>query len=133
MATDLSDLISDLRNLADRCACASVNDSPDSVRQLQSYVKHIPSPDRFGVSVIASRDNFEARLELGCALDACMLLLGPNVGYMMSCNGAGLNFATIVLLENGAEHSCSASSGALALTGAMAIALSQCLEEQSRV
>jgi hypothetical protein len=73
-----------------------------------------------------SRGTLQALLDAG-AFESAALRLLRNCGFMLSRGGEGLFIASVVVPSAGRDYSYSAPSEELALCGALALSLQECL------
>jgi hypothetical protein len=73
-----------------------------------------------------SRGSLQALLDAG-AFESAALRLLRNCGFMLSRGGEGLFIASVVVPLAGRDYSYSAPSEELALCGALAVSLQECL------
>ena len=82
--------------------------------------------NRFPIRPDISRGSLEALLDAE-AFESAALRLVSNCGYMLSRGGDGLFIASVVIPAAGRDYSFSGPSAELALCGALAVSLQECL------
>jgi hypothetical protein len=106
----------------DRTAAAS----GDLLRQVHEILGTGPARICFPIRPDISRGSLEALLDAG-AFESAALRLVSNCGYMLSRGGDGLFIASVVIPAAGRDYSFSGPSAELALCGALAVSLQECL------
>lgn len=113
-----------LADLALSASCAEPAEACGLLRDLHSLlqISHPPTPARRGGDGEAQR--LAALLAAGACASAALLLVAGRAGYMVSQGQHGRVLATVTLNGSAGEVSSEGASLALALTGALATALS---------
>ena len=114
-----------LADLSLSASCAEGDQSADLLRQLHELLLSAPEPWTGARGLAAERVRFAAMLEAGAIASAALMLVAGRAGYMVSQGLGGRVMATITLGASGGEVSSEGADLALALTGALAEALSR--------
>ncbi|MCW1402101.1 hypothetical protein OKA06_07090 [Novosphingobium sp. MW5] len=108
-------------------ALTSAGSFPDEearlLRQLYHLVANAPSPAFLAGVVQPDIAQFEASVGIGATESAALSLLGEDAGYMLSRGSGGQHLASVILPGRMEEATAGADSAALAIAGALAIAL----------
>lgn len=108
-------------------ALASAGSFPDEearlLRQLYHLVATAPSPAFLAGVVQPDIALFEASVGIGATASAALSLLGEDAGYMLSRGSGGQHLASVILPGQVAEATAGADTAALAIVGALALAL----------
>ncbi len=122
-----------MADLALSASCAEVDQAADLLRQLDELLLGAPEPWTNSRGISAEPARFAAMLEAGACASAALLLISGRAGYMVSQGLGGRVMATVALGGNGGEVSSEGADLALALTGAMAEALSRVGQDERPV
>ena len=125
------EIFGQLAEIADQCLDDAADES-SIARALMLLISKIPSIDQLGVTAQAPIGKFEMKLSADCPLEATLMLIGSNVGYMISRGPTQDVIATIAIPNPHLESTFSGSTEAKAMMGALATALWQMLELQSK-
>lgn len=112
-----------LGELAIACAGAFAEDEGALLRRLHGLIERAPSPVFLEGIVPTDPALFDAMVSLGAATSAALSLIGEDAGYMLSRDSAGQYLASVMLPGRLEEATTGADSAALAIVGALAIAL----------
>lgn len=108
-----------------QCERESVS-SADLIRQMHALLVSGPAHICAGIRPDISRSSLQLLLEHG-ALESAALRLVRNCGYVLSGSGEGAFIATVALPTAERDFSHNAGSEAVAICGALAIALQESL------
>ena len=114
-----------MADLSLSASCAEGNQAADLLRQLYDLLRGAPIPWTGARDIATERVRFAAMLEAGACASAALLLVAGRAGYMVSQGLGGRVMATVTLGAGGGEVSSEGADLALALTGALAEALSR--------
>ncbi len=112
-----------LGEIALACASAFAEDEAELLRRFHGMIDHAPSVAF--LDGIAEPDPvlFETLVSLGAGAGAALSLIGEDAGYMLSRGGDRQYLASIMLPGRYEEATAGADTAALAIVGALAIAL----------
>lgn len=96
------------------------------LRGLHELLDSGPAHICMGLKPAISRSSLQSLLDAG-AFESAALRLLRNCGYMLSRGSAGMVIASVVLPAAERDYSYSAPSEELALCGALALSLQECL------
>lgn len=127
-----------LGDLALACAGSFAADEAPRLRELAVLLADAPE----GQATALPRPDLarlEALLALGASTSAMLELIGSeagmgsgrgagNAGYLLSCGGRGQHLASVILPGNAEDITASGDTAALALVGALALALAELAE-----
>jgi len=113
--------VDDLVGQCDRNAAAC-----ELLSRLHEILVTGPAHICLAIKPAISRSSLQLLLDAG-AFESAALRLLRNCGYMLSRGHEGLVIASVVVPSAGRDCSYSAPSEALALCGALAVALQECL------
>ena len=122
-----------MADLALSASCAEVDQAADLLRQLHELLLGAPEPWAGARGITAEPVRFAALLEAGACACAALLLIAGGAGYMVSQGPGGRVMATVTLGGSGGEVSSEGADLALALTGALAEALSRVGQDERPV
>ena len=122
-----------LADLALSASCAEVDQAPDLLRQLHELLLGAPTPWTDAPGNTDESRRLAAMLDAGACASAALLLVTGRAGYMVSQGLGGRVMATVTLGGSGGEVSSEGADLALALTGALAEALSRVGQEERPV
>ena len=122
-----------LADLALSASCAEADQAADLLRQLHELLLRVPQPWAGERGISAEPGRFTAMLDAGACASAALLLVAGRAGYMVSQGLGGRVMATVTLGGSGGEVSSEGADLALALTGALAEALSRVGQEERPV
>ena len=118
-----SEWLAALLDLPVFCAGDEAGCTADRIREMNALLRLVPA----GADLAGTRALNAARLAalLGpdCGESAVLAMLGHDTGFLLSRSGDGHSFATLALPGAVPEQSCSGSTPALALIGALALSL----------
>lgn len=100
------------------------------VRRFQDLASSCDHAARFRVGSNFDHGTFETRLQAGCCFEAAHLVVGSELGYMLSRSKEGLVVATVMLPNWHEEVTFSASCEANAMVGAVSAALWQATDSR---
>ena len=114
-----------LADLALQCSSAAPVEAPELLTELHALL--LAAPVNFGWlrAKLPSEQRIAALLRSDATSSAALALVEHRAGYMLSQGPGGRAMVTLVLVGAAAETGCSAADPALALTGALAEALSR--------
>ena len=118
-----------MAELALTASCAEQGDNAELLRELHELLRDSPAPWAHLHASAAETVQFEALLAATACASAALLLITGRAGYMLSQGLGGRAIATVSLGSGSGEVSCEAADVSLALTGALAEALSGPLNE----
>ena len=112
-----------LADLANACAGAYPEDEGDRIRDAHDLLASAPNPTLIAGLAVPPESRIDGMIAAGASASAAMALMGEGSGYLLSCGSAGSHLASVVL--PGFDHDVSAcgDTPALALIGAIALAL----------
>lgn len=113
-----------MADLAVSASCAEVDEAADLLRELDELLDGAPSPWAAPRGTADQPGRFEALLAADACASAALLLIVGRAGYMVSQGPGGRVMATVMLGGGMGEVSSEGADLALALTGALAEALS---------
>ena len=113
-----------LADLALSASCVEVDQAADLLRQLHQLLLGAPMPWTGAPAVKEEPRRLAAMLDAGACASAALLLIAGRAGYMVSKGLGGRGMATVTLGRGGGEVSSEGADLALALTAALAEALS---------
>ncbi len=113
-----------MADLALSASCAEVDEAADLLRALHGLLSDGPTPWLAARGVAVQPRRFEALLAADACASAALLLVAGRAGYMVSHGPGGQVIATVMLGGGMGEVSSEGADLALALTGALAEALS---------
>lgn len=116
-----------LGELALTCAGSFPDEEARLLRQLYHLVANAPSPGFLAGVVQPDIAQFEASVGIGAMESAALSLLGDDAGYMLSRGSGGQHLASIILPGRVEEATAGADTAALAIVGALAMALQDVL------
>lgn len=116
-----------LGELALSCAGAFAEEEGAMLRRIFGLIDRAPSPSFLAGIVQPDAALFEAWVSLGATTSAAEALIGEDAGYMLSRDSDGNYLASIILPGRIEETTASADTAALAIVGALAIALHEVL------
>lgn len=122
-----------LGELALNCAGAFPDEEGRILQQLYGLVLNAPAPSLVGGIALPDADLFGAMVSLGTTTSAALSLLGEDTGYMLSRGASGQYLASVMLPDRLEEATAGADTAALAIAGALAIALHEVLPLPSDV
>lgn len=97
------------------------------LRRIFGLINIAPSPSFLGGIAQPDAAMFEAWVSLGATTSAAEALIGDDAGYMLSRDSDGHYLASVILPGRIEETTASADTAALALVGALALALLEVL------
>lgn len=112
-----------LGELALACAGAYADDEAELLRRFYAMIDHAPSTAFLDGIGHGDAMLFETLVSLGAATSAALSLIGEDSGYMLSRGGNGQYLASVMLPGRYEEATAGADTAALAIVGALAIAL----------
>lgn len=112
-----------LGELALDCAGAFADDEAELLRRFHSLINHAPSVAFLDGMAAPDPVLFETLVSLGAGTSAALSLIGEDSGYMLSRGGDGQYLASVMLPGRYEEATAGADSAALAIVGALAMAL----------
>ncbi|WP_310531007.1 hypothetical protein [Novosphingobium sp.] len=112
-----------LDDLALACAGAFAEDEGVLLRRFHGLLEHAPSPALLAGIAQPDAALFDASVSLGAATSAALSLIGEDAGYMLSRDSSGKHLASIILPGHFEEATVGADTAALAIVGALAVAL----------
>ena len=113
-----------LADLALSASCVEVDQAADLLRQLHQLLLGAPMPWTGAPGIEDETRRLAAMLDAGACASAALLLIAGRAGYMVSQGLGGRVMATVTLGSGGSEVSSEGANLALALTAALAEALS---------
>ena len=113
-----------MAELALTASCAEASESVDVLRELHALLRGAPAPWAHLRASAGETGRFNAMLLAEACASAALLLITGRAGYMVSQGLGGRVMATVSLVSSSGEVSCEAADVSLALTGALAEALS---------
>lgn len=116
-----------LHDLALACAGAFADDEAALLRRFHGLIGHAPSPALLAGMAQPDAATFEAFVSLGATTSAALSLIGEDAGYMLSRDADGQHLASVILPGRFEETTAGADTAALALVGALAMALHEVL------
>ncbi len=113
-----------LRALAAECDASAIEEQGERIRDAWQLLASAPqaSSDAQSFSLPPS-DAIEAMIEAEAFESAALSLISADMGFLLSRGGNGLAIASVVLPGGEEDHTASGASPALALLGALALAL----------
>lgn len=111
-----------LRELSLCCADAEAHETRELLRDLNQLLRTAPSALLTGLRPL-SQGRLDALLEIDAAEAAVMAMFSHGTGYLLSRSGDGECLASVILPNSQAEESGSGATPALALAGALTLAL----------
>jgi len=117
-----------LADLALACAGSYAADEGACLREMAALLTSAPEGHARG---LARPDPaaLEALIAAGAGASAALAMLdGGEAGYLLSSGGNGQHMASVILLGNAEELTASGDTAALALVGALAMALADLAE-----
>jgi len=106
--------------------CDRNGGAPELLRGLHEILVTGPAHICSAIQPEITRSSLQALLDAG-AFESAALRLLRNCGYMLSGGGEGMFIASVVVPLAGRDYSYSAPSEELALCGALALSLQECL------
>ena len=122
-----------MADLALSASSAEVDQAAELLRQLHELLLRVPQPWALERGISAEPGRFAAILKAGACASAALLLVTGRSGYMVSQGLGGRVMATVTLGGSGGEVSSEGADLALALTGALAEALSRVGQDERPV
>lgn len=113
-----------MAQLALTASCAEASETADLLRELHDLMRSAPAPWAHLRRTAGEGGRFEALLAGDACASAALLLITGRAGYMVSQGLGGRVMATVSLGSGSGEVSSEAATVSLALTGALAEALS---------
>ena len=110
-------------DIALACAGAFADDEGALLRRFHGLLGHAPSPVLLAGLAQPDAALFDASVSLGAATSAALSLIGEDAGYMLSRDSSGQHLASIILPGRLEEATAGADTAALAIVGALAVAL----------
>lgn len=112
-----------LGELALACAEAFVNDEAELLRRFHGMIDQAPSAAFLDGTAEPDPVLFETLVSLGAGTSAALSLIGEDAAYMLSRGEDGQYLASVLLPGRYDEATAGADTAALAIMGALAIAL----------
>lgn len=112
-----------LGELALACSGAFAEDEAELLRRFLGLIDHAPSAAFLDGMAQPDPVLFETLVSIGAATSAALSLIGEDAGYMLSRGGDGQYLASVILPRRLDEATAGADSAALAIVGALAMAL----------
>ena len=113
-----------MAELALAAGCAERGENAELLRELHELLRGAPAPWAHLRGTAAETAQFEALLAAEACASAALLLIAGRAGYMVSQGLGGRVMATVSLGSGSAEVSSAGADVSLALTGALAEAMS---------
>lgn len=113
-----------LRELTLFCAGDDACDTPVRLRELNTLMLKAPAVAVFDAFTPLTPGRLETLIQLAAYETAVMAMMGAGIGFLVSRNGDGASLATVALAYSLPEKSGSGVTPALALIGALALAMS---------
>ena len=113
-----------MAQLALTVGCAEASETADLLRELHHLLRCAPATWAQLRGTASEAARFEALLAVDACASAALLLIAGRAGYMVSQGLGGGVMATVSLGNGSGEVSSEAANVSLALTGALAEALS---------
>lgn len=105
------------------CAGSFAGEEIRRLREACALLRQAPSPDLLAGVVVPDANLFETLLHAGAADSAALSLIGADSGFMLSRGSEGRYLASVILPGRVEEASAGAETAALAIVGALALAL----------
>jgi len=114
-----------VEEIVGQCDCTAAA-SAELLRKVHEILATGPARICFPIRPDFARNSLEALLDAE-AFESAALRLVSNCGYMLSRGGDGLFIASVVIPAAGRDYSFSGPSAEVALCGALAVSLQECL------
>ncbi len=105
------------------CAGSFASEENRRLREAYALFAKAPSPDLLTGISLPEANQFEMLLHAGAADSAAFALIGAEAGFMLSRGPEGRYLASVILPGHAEEASAGAETAALAIVGALALAL----------
>jgi hypothetical protein len=112
-----------LRELSLCCADAEAHETHELLRRINHLLLAAPAPALLTGLRPLGPARLDALLEIDAADSAAMAMFGHGTGYLLSRSGDGACLASVILPGSQQEESGSGVTPALALVGALSLAL----------
>ena len=113
-----------LRALAAECDASFADEQAERIRDAWRLLASAPLVSSGGQPfALPPSDAIDAMIEAEAFESAALSLIAPDMGFLLSRGGNGLAIASVVLPGGEEDHTASGASPALALLGALALAL----------
>lgn len=114
-----------LADLATACAGAYADEEQARLREIHALLAAAPHPALIAGLLVPAESRLVRLLEAGGTTSAALALIGPDCGYLLSRGSNGDHLASLVLPGAAQEVSACGDTAALALVGALALALAE--------
>lgn len=113
-----------LRAFAAECDASAAEEQGERIREAWLLLAAAPAILHGSLAGnLPPSDAIEAMIEAEAFESAALSLIAPDMGFLLSRGGNGLAIASVVLPGGEEDHTSSGASPALALLGALALAL----------
>lgn len=119
----LAQWLGGLRDLAQACSHVGAADQAELIRRMRELLARAPEPALRSGLAVPDVAGLEAQLDAQCWESAALSMLGDDTGCLLSRSRGGSHLATVVLDGTAEETIAAGHTLALALIGAMALAL----------